>query len=85
MSESGGDASESAELAELRAAFERGDYQATRAGARRLAERAVDETVRAEASALAKRTEASRGMIAAYLAGAAVVAAVCGYWVVWGR
>jgi hypothetical protein len=72
-------------LAELRAAFARGDYRATREGARRLVASTGNEAVRAAASELAARTGASRGMIAVYLGAAAVVVAVCGYWVVWGR
>ncbi len=76
---------ESERLAELRATFQRGDYRATREGARRLAASAKDETVRAAATELAARTGASGGMVAVYLAAAAVVAAVCGYWVGQGR
>lgn len=72
-------------LAEVRAAFARGDYAATREGARRLAESAEDEAVRGEARALAARTGASRGMIAVYLGAAALVVAISGYWFVSGR
>jgi hypothetical protein len=82
--ESGG-AGDTERLAELRAAFQRGDYRATREGARRLAASSLDERVRAAASELAARTEASGAMIAVYLGAAGLVVAVCGYWVVWGR
>ncbi len=72
-------------LVELRASFARGHYATTREGARRLATSAVDEAVRREARELAARTGASRGMIAMFVAAAAIVVAVCGYWLMRGR
>jgi hypothetical protein len=72
-------------LAEVRAAFARGDYAATREGARSLAEGAEEEAVREEARALAARTEASRGMIMVFVVAAALVVAISGYWLVNGR
>ena len=77
--------SDAEKLAELRAAFAAGDYAATREGARRLAESAEDGAVCEEARLLAARTEASRAMIAVYLAAAAIVVATSGYWLAHGR
>jgi hypothetical protein len=73
------------ELARLHDTFRRGDYLATREGARRLAATTDDEAVRTAARELSARTEASGAMIALYLLAAAVVLTVSGYWLVHGR